>query len=188
MDLNSDDFEYVKEDNWATVLEIWKQHENNDHYHFTFDKEQHNSWLDWRMGMIDQLQLSEMSWKKYKILNPSTTVPKFYGGPFKDWIERYYDDNFSDKLEVVAKNHFDEMTSRSFYKEINEHKPQVDILALGFENRIYVIEGMHRSMTICLNNLKGLENNFEVTLYFAQPDLESFGTIPLRELWDDSKN
>jgi len=89
-------FEYVKPLTWQEVFAIWRENEaGNPNWEAHYKERGFNSWEEWRSAYAEPLKCAGREWELYKILDPMQSMPKFHGGPFRGWKEKYYgEDNF----------------------------------------------------------------------------------------------
>src|SRR5690349_9801703 len=92
LSLDPDQFTLMRPLPWSEVWEIWRTNEANRAawtQHFT--SRGFKSWEEWRQNYINDFHCAERQWQLYRIVNPLQSIPNFHGGPFRTWIERYYD-------------------------------------------------------------------------------------------------
>ena len=109
------------------------------------------SWADWRLnGYARRFECEQAEWGFYEVANPAIVVSEWLGGPFRTWIEKYYD---GEKTKTFA-----ELASQSAIAELSKMKAiaenyQVDSIITALElsdGRLFVVEGMHRACALAL--------------------------------------
>lgn len=114
------------------------------------------SWADWRLqGYARRFECEKADWGFYEIVNPEKVVSEWLGGPFRTWIEKYYNgDKTKSFTELIS---CPEIASSTTINKIATDYP-VDSIITALEladGRIFIIEGMHRSCALSLMNKNG---------------------------------
>ena len=103
----------------------------------------------------------------YKIKEPLKVIPKFFGGPFPVWREYFYNNKKTKSFAQLAN-----------LKKVQLHKGIIDIaknfpkktvlIGLIVQDKIFIIEGMHRSTAIGLINKNDGILNSSITIALAK--------------------
>lgn len=167
---------------WPQVYRLWQQNEaKNPAWIKHYQKKGFKSWAAWRKIYIEPLKLNKLKWQIGTLVNPLTTVPNFYGGPYKAWDKHFYSKKnkptlqFKELAKLTAiKN------NKRFKKLINNFPKKTTLIALKINKKIIIIEGMHRCTAITLiKNQKKLVkteqcsvSTLKISLAFAEyPDI-----------------
>jgi hypothetical protein len=145
-----EELEFVKDLTWEEVFEIWrKDEEHRDHWKHFWKEKGFDSWEEWRMRYAEAFKLPERDWKLYFIKSPLTTVPKFRGGPFKSWVERFYEGRNAPTFAELAKH--PEVRSHKGILDIIKHfPPKTTISGVLTDDGITIVEGMHRASAVAI--------------------------------------
>jgi hypothetical protein len=126
-----------------------------------------DSWDAWREHTIKDLHFKDLAWKLYRIENPTLIVPSFLGGPFRTWMDKYYNGaeaiTFSEliKNKTLQENPIVQGIFRDFPKETH---------LIGFitEQGVMIIEGMHRCCAVALAAAEGQPIQTELFISLAE--------------------
>lgn len=162
---------------WDEVKAIWQNDEDTDAFRREYQEQGYESWEAWRRGIIEPLHLNDLNWAKYEIPAPLETVPKFKGGPFKPWQDRYYGGIESPTFAEVVKVQGTDVQSRSKFAEIIASDNPIQLIGLVLNGEIHIIEGMHRSTAIALAADRGEAFAASVHIILAQSDLPKLEII-----------
>jgi len=161
-------FEHVEDLSWNDVLEIWRnQEENLEHWIKYYQEKGFNSWEEFRIGTINSLKLDRKKWALYRINNPLSAVPNFYGGPFKTWREKYYEGrNFVTFSEITQQP---EIKNHPTINEMQDNFPEkAEFIGLIIDDGVVIVEGMHRCCAITLAAKNGKTLDADIFIVLAQ--------------------
>lgn len=164
----------IKPLSWEEVLNIWRENEEDlEHWKIFWQERGFNSWEEWRSGTVKSLKLNERSWDLYRIKKPVKRVPRFYGGPFKNWREKYYHGEDFAQFSQIIKN--TEIKNHPVINEMKNNFPRnANLIGLKTEKGIVIIEGMHRSCAVTMAADEG--KNLKTSAHIA------LAKYPLKEL------
>ena len=163
MDLNKEQFEFVRPLRWLDVLDIWRNNEINEgHWTEYYKAKGFKSWGQWRKKYISAYAGLNKDWYLVKVKDPISSVPNFRGGNYKGWKENIYEGRelprFSEMKEHPA--------AAAFLKNLPK---ETTIIALNTELGVVVAEGMHRCAAITKAAKENKKINTE--LYIAMADV-----------------
>ncbi len=137
---------------WEEVfLEWYKNEGENSDWQVLAQERGFNSWAEWRLkGYAERFKCREAGWGLYEITDPLAVISGWYGGPFRTWIERYYDGLKRVKFTTLAER--EDLRSLKKITSIMEEYPADSVItALELpDGTIQVIEGMHRSVALSI--------------------------------------
>lgn len=169
------DLKLIKKLSWNEVFFIWQENEKDNPNWQKLTKERgFASWEDWRLqGYALPFGCDKASWSLYESSDATKVIPYFYGGPFKGWIEKHYGGKKEMTFKKLAK--LPELANHPAIVRMKADFPQDSIvICLMVQEKIYVIEGMHRSVTLAIMAKEG--NDKKVSLRLA------IGRLPFKEL------
>ena len=164
MDLDKEQFEFVKPLSWEEVLGIWRNNEAGEvHWKEYYESKGFKSWEDWRQKYVDAYAALNKNWYLVKVKDPILSVPNFRGGNYKGWKENIYEGR-----ELPA---FGEMKEHPAAAGFLENLPkETTIIALNTEIGIVIAEGMHRCAAITKAAKDGIQ--LDMDLYVAMADIK----------------
>jgi len=162
MELDKEQFEFIKSLIWDEVTEIWRNNEIDEpHWKKYWESKNFKSWEDWRKKYLDAYTSLNKKWYLVRVKDPMVSVPNFHGGNYKGWKDSFYED-----LEMPT---FDEMKENSAAGEFLNNLPkETTIIALNTDMGIVVAEGMHRCAAITKAAREGRQ--LDIELYVAMAD------------------
>lgn len=178
MNLDKEQFEFIKPLIWDEVAEIWRNNEiNEEHWKTYYGSKGHKSWQEWRKKYIDAYAALNKGWYLVKVKDPLASVPNFRGGNYKGWK-----DNFYEGKELPT---FVEMKEHPAAGEFLKNFPkETTIIALNTDIGIIIAEGMHRCAAITKATKEGKMygrnavgygltlKKFDTDLYIAMADIK----------------
>jgi len=167
---------------WEEVfLEWYKNEGENPDWIEVAKRRGHATWADWRInGYARRFECEKAKWALYEIENPSEVVAAWFGGPFRSWIERHYDNEKTKSFaELAQRPEIAELPT--IQQRMNDYPSESVIAALAMpDGRTFVIEGMHRACALARMAAEG--RPYPGKLIFA------IGTSSLAELLAVGKN
>lgn len=161
-----DELELEKSLSWQDVFEIWRANEEHRaNWKRIWKEKGFDSWEEWRMRYAEAFKLSEREWKLYFVKGPLMTVPKFRGGPFRGWVERFYEGQTMPIFEELAQHH--QIQSHGGVIDIMRHFPdKTTVSGVLTDDGTVIVEGMHRCSAVALASQKhiGLNTHFTIAL------------------------
>ncbi len=152
---------------WEEVfIEIYKNEGENPQWLALARERGFKSWAEWRLkGYLGRFDCRNTTWGLYKVSNPSEVVRDWYGGPFRTWVERYYNGHRTMQFADLARH--PRLMQVEKIRSIIEHYPVSTVIsAIQLANgEIQVIEGMHRATALTIMGDEG--KSFPGTLTFA---------------------
>lgn len=167
---------------WEEVFLEWYKNEGENPDWIALAKQRgFASWADWRVnGYARRFECEKAEWGLYEINNPSEIISGWFGGPFRSWIERHYDNEKTKSFTELAQRP-EIIALPTIQRRVKEYPAQSIITALQLpDNRIFVIEGMHRACALARMAAEG--RPYPSTLTFA------IGKSTLMELPPAGKN
>ncbi len=137
---------------WEEVfLEWYKNEGKNPDWQVLAQERGFSNWAEWRLrGYAERFKCREVDWGLYEITDPSEVISGWYGGPFRTWIERYYDGLRRVQFAMLAERE-DLRSLKKIISIMEEYPTDSVITALELpDGTIQVIEGMHRSVALSI--------------------------------------
>lgn len=169
IELPNIELKFIKPSSWPDVFEIWRQNEDypNSHWIAHWQERGFKSWDDWRNTYLEPLDLKELEWGLYEITEPFKAIPLFHGGPFRSWIEKFYQGveypTFSDLATMP-----EIQAHQGIIKILANFPPQTTISAVVINGEAYVVEGMHRCAALALATRQKIAFNIKLYVALAQ--------------------
>lgn len=162
-----DGLRFVEPLTWDEVFDIMRKNEENlSHWEPLYRSKGFSSWEDWRRKQFAMLHGDQLSWNLYRVPNHLGTVPIFHGGPFLSWMKYFYQGDPAPTFATLAQhpgiqNHYyiRDLVTPPFLT--------TTIVAVRNEDRIVVIEGMHRCCAIALAAAQGCDTNLRLYVALA---------------------
>ncbi len=164
--INKKNFKLIRSLRWEEVFLFWYQSEGTQQNWINLAKQRgFASWADWRLTSYGiPFECAKADWNLYEIFNPAQIIPKFYGGPFKTWIKRYYGGAKEKTFEQLAVQ--PDILNNEAVKSMIDNFPGNKIIScLQVGNKIYTIEGLHRCCALAVVNAQN--KPAPKKLYFA---------------------
>ncbi len=84
MELNKEQFEFIRPLTWNEVFEIWRNNEVNEpHWKEYWVSKGFKSWEEWRSKYLDAYAALNKGWYLIRVKELLTSVPNFRGGNYK---------------------------------------------------------------------------------------------------------
>ncbi len=158
-DRRMNDLEFEKDLAWADVFEIWRENEEDrENWKRLWKEKGFDSWEEWRMRYAEPFKLPEREWKLYRVKNVLKLVPTFRGGPFRAWVERFYDGREAPAFSELIR-HPELKTHGGVIDIMNNFPEKTTISAVETADGIVIVEGMHRCAAIALSEANGKQIN-----------------------------
>ena len=127
------------------------------------------------MSSAERLKPETLHWQLYEIIDPSTTIPSFRGGPFRGWIRETYRGVDKPRFSEIMKDSV--RRNQIIRSEFIEHFPsETTLTGLRVGQDIVIIEGMHRCCAVTLAAEQGRPVRSRIQIALAEyPSLD----IPL---------
>jgi hypothetical protein len=159
---------------WEEIFLSWYESEANNPQWVELAKERgYASWADWRInGYARRFECEKAKWGLYEIEDPSAVVAGWYGGPFRTWIERYYNGEKAKSFAELAA--LPEVINNDRVIGMSEDYPKESIIsALRLKSgKIFVVEGMHRACTLAHLGLLGKPYPNKLIFAVGESELE----------------
>ena len=142
---------------WEEVFLTWYESEGNVPGWLELAKERgFVSWADWRInGYARRFECSIAEWGLYEVECPGDIISSWFGGPFRTWIEKHYDNEKTKTFGELALRP-DVFENKKVKALVGNYPAASIITALRLpEGRIFVIEGMHRSCALAVMAKEG---------------------------------
>lgn len=164
---NSQNIKLIRKLKWEEVFTFWYKSEGKRENWIELAKKRgFASWAEWRLNSYAiPLGCRDADWGLYTVSNPTQTISKFFGGPFRTWVEKFY--NGKEKMLFAELALLPEIKSQNAVAEMAKNFPQDKVITcLAVGNEIFTIEGMHRSCALALKNQRGeeLKNNLQFAI------------------------
>lgn len=164
MDINKEQFEFIKPLTWGEIVEIWRNNEiNEEHWRIYYELKGHKSWDQWRKKYIYAYAALNKDWYLVKVKDPLASVPSFRGGNYKGWKENFYEGKELPTFSEVKEH----PVAGKFLKNLPK---ETIIIALNTDIGVVVAEGMHRCAAITKAVKEGKKLN--LSLYIAMADIK----------------
>ena len=171
----------IKNLSWPEVFAIWRQNEayNGSHWHAHYKSRGFKTWEAWRLSYVQPFGLAKLNWQLFTIIEPQKTVPLFCGGPFRSWVEKYYQGQVQPTFAELAKN--PQIKNHLGILDFMKNFPnQTTITGIILNGQITILEGMHRCCALALATNQGLNIDTKVKIALAQTNQTSLPVIGLR--------
>jgi hypothetical protein len=157
----------IRKCEWEEVFLEWYKNEGEKPNWASIAKERgFESWADWRLkGYARRFECAKADWGLYEITDPCVMISNWFGGPFRTWIEKYYNNEKTKSFADLVFN--PDIVNYAPIKSMAKDYPKDSVItALELsDGRIFVIEGMHRSCALALMAKEG--KPFSGKLVFA---------------------
>lgn len=142
----------IRQCEWEEVFLEWYKNEGERENWKQIAKERgFASWADWRLKeFAGRFECEKAKWGFYEVTNPSEVVLSWFGGPFRTWIERYYDGGKTKSFFELAIR--PDIINYTPVRERMDNYPKESIISSLelSDGRIFVIEGMHRTCALAV--------------------------------------
>lgn len=174
--ISENGLEFIKDLSWRDVFEIWRENEEGrENWKRVWKEKGFDSWEEWRMRYAESFKLPDRTWRLFRVREPLATVPKFCGGPFRAWVERFYGDSSDPTFAELAKH--EEIINHDGVRDIMNRFPEkTTVSAIETRSGITVVEGMHRCSAI---SLAASENHPVQTDFMLALGSEIPGDLPV---------
>lgn len=152
---------------WEEVFLFWYQNEGQNPNWIQLAKDRgFSSWADWRInGYARRFECADTEWGLYEIENPSEIISTWFGGPFRTWIERFYNGEITKSFADLA-SHAEIVSHSGVRSMVGQYPDATVITALELsDGRMMIIEGMHRACALALMAKEG--HPYQGKLIFA---------------------
>lgn len=165
--MDSREFEFLKPLSWAEAFRLWENDESSlSHWVEHYTRRGFNSWRDWRIDSVKELGAEGLGWQLHRVLNPTRSVPRFRGGPFRSWIERIYGGSIAPTFMEIIRHPAIQGSDR--VSQIIAQFPQTTfMLGLIWNGSVVIIDGMHRCCAIAIAAQNGTPIAAEVNIALA---------------------
>lgn len=166
--VDENQFEYVKPLTWEDVFGFWRENEAaSPAWEEHWRSRGFNSWEEWRQQYAGPFKCADRQWHLYRVVNPLESVPNFHGGPFRNWVEKYYEGEKAPQFSKLAQTPYAQQ-----HEPINnllENFPEeTKITGLVQNGEVIIIEGTHRCIAVARAAHEG--KRIETTIYIAVAD------------------
>jgi hypothetical protein len=156
---------------WPDVFAIWRYNEAfpGSHWHEHYRGRGFNTWEEWRLTYVRPLHLDKLSWRLYTVVDPKQTGPQFCGGPFRSWVELYYQGKEHPQFSQIIK-HPQIENNETILHLISNFPDQTTLSGVILNDKIIIVEGMHRCCALALAANKGIKVATQVKIALAESD------------------
>lgn len=176
--LDKKNIKLVRKLNWEEVFAFWYDSEGKRENWIELAKKRgFASWAEWRLNVYAiPFECRNADWGLYEISEPAKVVSGFYGGPFRSWVEKYYNGRETIKFEELVK--ILEIKEHETIMQMSKDFP-IDkvITCLLVKDDIFVIEGMHRSCALALLDQEGKDLNKKILFAIGKSELNSLPIV-----------
>lgn len=146
--------EFVRTISWPEIFDAWRKGEaQQKSWKQHWEKRGFASWDEWRAEYAKPFHPETLKWFLYEIADPILELPKIYGVPSKSWIKKAYGGEktkpFKDILELPIIKNNDKILAIK-----NGFPKETMLTGLVFEDKIVIVEGMHRAGALAIWNAK----------------------------------
>lgn len=162
---------------WEEVFLFWYQNEGTQASWLKHAKERgFESWAEWRLTYTKLFECAESKWGLYEITNPAKVVSDFYGGPFRAWINRFYEGAKEKSFSELASMQTiqDHKTIKSMVKNFPQDQK---IVCLNLGGKIYTIEGTHRCCALAIMHRKKLKSPEKLLIAIGESSLSELPIV-----------
>lgn len=140
--------EFVKPLTWKDIFDKWRELEAwQKSWKKHLENRGFSSWDEWREAYAAPISSKNLAWFLYEIKNPLADSPLFYGTPTRSWIDKVYEGEITKQLKDVL--YHPTILNNAKIKEIKNNFPAETMLTgIVWENKIILIEGMHRACAL----------------------------------------
>lgn len=162
-----EDLKFIKNITWNEAFIFWgKEEAELSHWIEHYKKRGFNSWEEWRKSSVKDLNPEQLKWTLFEIEN-TRIISDFYAGPFRSWKKKYYGDKDIIQFKDLAKN--EALQNDSNIDEIIQKFPQEStLIGLKKDEKIVIIEGMHRCCALSVAEQKGLRIEAKLFIIVAE--------------------
>ena len=156
MQLDQKYFKLIRSLDWEEVFLFWYDNEGQRNNWIDLAKRRgFPSWAAWRLeGYAQPFQCREAKWYLYQVKRPLEIVPTFYGGPFKTWAKLHYQGRNTCTFAQLAS--LPAIENNSTVNQMAKEFPiDKTLAALLVNDKIMIIEGMHRTCALALKAKRG---------------------------------
>jgi len=141
---------YIKSLTWDEVFSLWRDNEAHlAHWKEHYTQRGFTSWDDWRKNTLHEFNGVKLKWGLFEVISPLESVPSFYAGPFRAWMNKYYEGEKTAPFGKIINNK--ELKSSETIKQILENFPkETNLIGLFIDKKIIIIEGLHRCCAVAL--------------------------------------
>lgn len=165
---NLQHLKYLKSITWEDTLKSWAKEEANlPHWIEHYKERGFKSWEEWRKDSIKNLTPEELDWKLFEVLEPTETIPYFHAGPFRAWIKKYYGNKAMPPFIELAKN-LEIQDDPNINEIIQKFPKESALLGLIKDDKIVIIDGLHRSLALAVAHEKGINIKAKVFITLAE--------------------
>ncbi|PIR94208.1 hypothetical protein COT97_02485 [Candidatus Falkowbacteria bacterium CG10_big_fil_rev_8_21_14_0_10_39_11] len=167
----------IRDLRWEEVFLFWYQNEgHNENWQNLARDRGFASWADWRLQSYAQpFDCPGADWALYRIENPAEFFSSCFGGPFRTWVDKYYDGQPTKTFSELINN--PELIQKEAVQKMQTDFPVGSVICcLEVGAEIFVIEGMHRACALALMYKNGHELSQPITIAIGQSKLT---TLPI---------
>lgn len=144
------ELQYHKDIDWNDVFRIWREQEQDplafERWREHFQYEGFESWEDWRETWSAPWGLYKRAWSLHEVLDPLTTIPTWFAGPFKELQMIHPEDEEISFAELAREERVQEDEKIT---DIAEQFPPLTVLmAVTDGERYKIIDGTARACAI----------------------------------------
>ena len=177
--MNDQRIKLIRPCEWEEVfLEWYKNEGTNPNWIKLAQDRGHASWADWRInGYARRFACAQADWALYEIIDPAAVVSGWYGGPFRTWIEKWYNGGKAKTFSELAD--LPTIASHAGIRSRIENYP-VDSAISALElpdGRVFVIEGMHRACALALAKKEGKPTPEKLLFAIGRSDLSELPPV-----------
>ncbi len=158
---------------WKQTFEFWRESEGSNPEWLAVARERgYETWEAWRNAYVAPFKLDQRSWGLYRVVNPVLTVPRFRGGPFQGWVERFYHGQHrpTPTFGRIAEELFQQGNGRATSLK-SSFPRQTTVIGVMTSAGVVIVEGMHRCSAIASTAADGtpIQTELSIALGSALP-------------------
>lgn len=175
---NNPSVKYLRSINWEEVFLLWYLNEGQTKSWQDLAHERgFASWAEWRLdGYTKRFGCAQANWGLYEISNPTKFASKLYGGPFRTWIDKYYNGKQTKQFSELA-TQANVQQNNNVLGIINNFPDQGTIICLEVGDRIFTIEGSHRCCALAIMDNQKLQAPENLTFAIGKSTLKELPPI-----------
>ena len=173
--------EFIQKLTWDEVFDIWRKNEayEGSHWHSHYQSRGFKTWEDWRMSYVKPFGLEDLNWQLFSINDPLKAAPLFHGGPFRSWVEKFYQGQEFPSFADLAQNPLVQ-SHQGIQSFIKNFPKQTTLTGIILKGKIIIFEGMHRCAALALAAKNGIKIDSEIKIALAEYNKDLIPVIGVR--------
>jgi hypothetical protein len=163
--------ELIQDLTWPEVFAIWRQNEEypGSHWHSHYQNRGFKTWEEWRLSYVQPFGLARLKWQLYKVTEPLQAVPLMHGGPFRSWVQYFYQGQTAPTFTDLAKNPAVQ-NHQGVLNFMKNFPAETKITGVVLNGKIIIMEGMHRCCALALAASQNIKIKTKIQIALAEHD------------------